>query len=102
MTLIKTELLLNSQTFKILTDAELATGLHGAWNGAIYNWSLPNSCNDVMANRTSNSGYGFVSGMLSLNGFRAVYLSNSALSSPPRSFGARGVIRIPFVIDFSL
>jgi hypothetical protein len=42
---------------------------------------LPSSCNDVLANRTVNSGYSFVSGMLSLNGFRAVYISSSALSN---------------------
>ena len=95
--------LLNSQTFKILTDAELATGLNGAWTGATYNWSLPNSFNDVIANRTSNSGYSFVSGMLSLNGFRAVYLSSSTLSSY-NTIGAKGenniIKKIPTSADF--
>ena len=47
----------NSQSFKILTDAELATGLNGAWTGPVYNWSSPSSFNDVIANRTSNSSY---------------------------------------------
>ena len=28
--------IVNSQSFKILTDAELATGLNGLWNGAVF------------------------------------------------------------------
>jgi len=95
--------ILNSQIFKILTDAELATGLNGTWNGAIYNWSLPNSCNDVMANRTPSSGYSFLSGMLSLQGYRAVYMSSSTLSNY-NTIGAKGensiIKKIPVSADF--
>ena len=93
----------NSQSFKILTDAELATGLNGAWTGPVYNWSSPSSFNDVIANRTSNSGYSFISGMLSLNGFRAVYLSSSTLSNY-NTVGARGensiIKKVPVNADF--
>ena len=93
----------NSQSFKILTDAELATGLNGAWTGTVYNWSLPASANDVLANRTVNSGYSFVSGMLSLNGFRAVYISSSTLSNY-NTVGAKGenniIKKIPVSSDF--
>ena len=93
----------NSQSFKIITDAELATGLSGAWTGPTYNWSLPNSFNDVIANRTVNSGYSFVSGMLSLNGFRAVYISSSTLSNY-NTLGSRGenniVKKVPSSADF--
>ena len=38
---------------------------------------------------TPNSGYSYVSGMLSLNGFRAVYLSSSTLSNY-NTLGAKG------------
>ena len=93
----------NSQSFKILTDAELATGLNGAWTGPVYNWSSPNSFNDVIANRTSNSGFSFFSGMLSLNGSRAVYLSSSTLSNY-NTVGARGensiIKKVPVNADF--
>ena len=79
----------NSQSFKIITDAELATGLNWAWTGPVYNWSLPNSLNDVIANRTINSGYSFISGMLSLIGFRAIFISSSTLSNY-NTLGSRG------------
>ena len=56
-----------------------------------------------MANRTVNSGYSFVSGMLSLNGFRAVYLSSSTLSNY-NTVGARGensiIKKVPVNADF--
>ena len=93
----------NSQSFKILTDVELATGLNDAWTGPVYNWSSPSSSNDVIANRTSNSGFSFVSGMLSLNGFRAVYISSSTLSNY-NTVGARGenniIKKVPVNADF--
>ena len=93
----------NSQSFKTLTDAELATGLNGAWTGPVYNWSSPSSFNDVIANRKSNSGFSFFSGMLSLNGFRAVYLSSSTLSNY-NTVGARGensiIKKVPVNADF--
>ena len=93
----------NSQSFKILTDVELASGLNGAWTGPVYNWSSPSSSNDVLANRTSNSGFSFVSGMLSLNGFRAVYISSSTLSNY-NTVGARGenniIKKVPVNADF--
>ena len=93
----------NSQSFKILTDIELATGLNGDWTGPVYNWSSPSSSNDVLANRTSNSGFSFVSGMLSLNGFRAVYISSSTLSNY-NTVGARGenniIKKVPVNADF--
>ena len=93
----------NSQSFKILTDIELATGLNGDWTGPVYNWSSPSSSNDVIANRTSNSGFSFVSGMLSLNGFRAVYISSSTLSNY-NTAGARGenniIKKVPVNADF--
>jgi len=79
----------NSQSFKILTDTELSTGYSGAWTGPVYNWSLAASVNDIIANLTPNSGYSLVSGMLSLNGFRAVYLSSSTLSNY-NTLGAKG------------
>ena len=67
------------------------------------NWSLPNSFNDVIANRTVNSGYSFVSGMLSLNGFRAVHISSSKLSNY-NTLGSRGesniVKKVPSSADF--
>ena len=93
----------NSQSFKILTDVELASGLNDAWTGPVYNWSSPGSSNDVIANRTSNSGFSFVSGMLSLNGFRAVYISSSTLSNY-NTVGARGenniIKKVPVNADF--
>ena len=93
----------NSQSFKILTDAELATGFNGAWTGTVYNWSSPSSANDVLANRTTNSGYSFVSGMLSLNGLRAVYISSSTLSNY-NTVGAKGenniIKKVPVSSDF--
>ena len=71
----------NPQSFKILTDTELSTKLNNTWTGLIYNSSSPNSCNDIIGNRTTNNDYSFLSGVLSLNGFRAVYISSSTLSN---------------------
>jgi len=79
----------NSRQFKILTDTELSTGYNGVWTGPVYNWSMPASFNDIIANMTPASGYSLVSGMLSLNGFRAVYLSSSTLSNY-NTLGAKG------------
>ena len=87
----------------ILTDNELSTGYSGAWTGPVYNWSLAASVNDIIANLTPNSGYSLVSGMLSLNGFRAVYLSSSTLSNY-NTLGAKGenniIKNIPVNADF--
>ena len=98
--------LINSQTFKILTDAELATGLNNTWTGPTYNLSSPNSCNDIITNRKTNSQVGgapFVSGMLNLNGFRAVYISSSTISNY-NTLGAKGetniIKKIPVNADF--
>jgi hypothetical protein len=93
----------NSQTFKILTDAELATGLNGTWSGSSYSRSTPNSCNDIITNRIANNNTSFVSGMLNLNGFRAVYISSSTLSNY-NTLGPKGenniIKKIPVNADF--
>ena len=78
--------------FKVLTDAELATYLNNTWAGINYNQSNPNSCNDIITNRTTNfnnSTSPFVSGGLNLQGFRSVYLSSSNLSNF-NTLGAQG------------
>ena len=89
----------NSKVFKILTDAELATGLDGIWS----NLSNPHSCNDIITNRTTNNGNTFVSGMLNLNGFRAVYISSSTMSNY-NTIGPRGenniIKKVPVNADF--
>ena len=62
-------------SFNILTDTEL---IHD------YNISVPNSCNDIITNRTPKlcgSGSPFISGMLNLQGFRSLYISSSTLSN---------------------
>jgi hypothetical protein len=72
------------KTFKILTDAELATQLNGAWTGPSYNPSQPNSCNDIITNRTpytNTNSTPWTSGMLNLQGFRAVYISSSTITN---------------------
>ena len=93
----------NSQTFKILTDAELATGLHGTWSGSSYSRSTPNSCNDIITNRITNSDTTFVTGMLNLNGFRAVYISSSTMSNY-NTLGPKGdnniIKKVPVNADF--
>ena len=98
--------MINSQTFKILTDAELATGLNNTWTGPTYNWTTPNSCNDIITNRRINTQVGgapFVSGMLNLNGFRALYISSSTLSNY-NTLGPKGenniIKKIPVNADF--
>ena len=89
----------NNLVFKIFTDAELATGLNGIWSSR----SNPNSCNDIITNRTANDGTTFVSGMLNLNGFRAVYISSSTLSNY-NTLGPRGenniIKKVPVNADF--
>jgi len=70
--------------FKILTDSELATKLNNTWSGPSYNTTATASCNDIITNRTinyNNTISPFVSGMLNLQGFRAVYISSSNLSN---------------------
>ena len=89
----------NNLVFKIFTDAELATGLNGIWSSR----SNPNSCNDIITNRTANDGTTFVSGMLNLNGFRAVYISSSTMSNY-NTIGPRGenniIKKVPVNADF--
>ena len=93
----------NGQVFKILTDAELATGLNGTWSGPSYSRSDPSSCNDIITNRITNSDNTFVSGMLNLNGFRAVYISSSTLSNY-NTLGPKGesniIKKVPVNADF--
>ena len=93
----------NGQEFKILTDAELATGLSGTWSGPSYSWSTPNSSNDIITNRIANNDTSFVSGMLNLNGFRAVYISSSTMSNY-NTLGPKGenniIKKIPVNADF--
>ena len=70
--------------FKILTDSELATKLNNTWSGPSYNTTATASCNDIITNRSinyNNTISPFVSGMLNLQGFRAVYISSSNLSN---------------------
>ena len=67
-----------------MTDSELATNLNNTWTGPAYDTSAPSSCNDIITNRTinlNNTVSPFISGMLNLQGFRAVYLSSSNLSN---------------------
>lgn len=74
----------SGNSFKILTDSELATYLNNTWAGPAYNASAPNSCNDIITNRTINSNNSispFISGALNLQGFRGLYLSSSNLSN---------------------
>ena len=62
-------------SFQILTDYDL---LHK------FNTDNPNSCNDIITNRTTKINYPsspWVSGMLNLQGFRSVYISSSTLSN---------------------
>jgi hypothetical protein len=97
---------ISSGIFKVLTDSELATYVNNTWNGPSYNSSSPKSCNDIITNRTvnfNNSISPFVSGMLNLQGFRAVYISSSTLSNydtlGPQ--GEQNIIRkIPTTSDF--
>jgi hypothetical protein len=81
-----------NSAFKILTDSELATYLSNTWTGPSYDPNSPNSCNDIITNRTikdNSSTSPFVSGMINLQGFRAVYLSSSNLSNF-NTLGPRG------------
>ncbi len=62
-------------SFQILTDYQL---LHQ------YNIISPNSCNDIITNRTAKLNTflsPWVSGMLNLQGFRSLYISSSTLSN---------------------
>jgi hypothetical protein len=71
-------------SFKILTDSELSTGYQGFWGGITYDFTNPNSCNDIITNRTpimNNQTQPWTSGMLNLQGFRSVYVTSSALSN---------------------
>jgi hypothetical protein len=74
----------SGNSFKVLTDAELATYFNNQWQGLNYDTSNPASCNDTIANRTikdNNSTSPFVSGCLNLQGFRNIYISSSNLSN---------------------
>jgi hypothetical protein len=75
-------------SFKILTDAELAFG----WSGPYYDVNNPSSCNDIITNRTSyfnNNAKPWTSGCINLQGFRAIYIQSSTLSNY-NTLGARG------------
>jgi hypothetical protein len=75
-------------TFKILTDTELANG----WLGPRYDTNNPNSSNDIITNRTphlNTSTTPWSSGCVNLQGFRAVYIQSSTLSNY-NTLGARG------------
>jgi len=92
LTINKITITISSGSFKILTDSELATYLNNTWTGPAYDANSPNSCNDIITNRTINNNSPtspFVSGMLNLQGFRAVYVSSSNLSNF-NTLGPRG------------
>jgi len=92
LTINKITIAIASGSFKILTDSELATNLNNTWTGPAYDANSPNSCNDIITNRTINNNRStspFVSGMLNLQGFRAVYISSSNLSNF-NTLGPRG------------
>jgi hypothetical protein len=79
-------------SFKVYTDADLATSDNGSWGGASYDTRQVNSCNDIITNRTSGlytSTNGFTTGSINLQGFRAIYISSSNLSTF-NSIGPRG------------
>ena len=62
-------------SFMILTDYDLQQR---------YGLTSPNSCNDIITNRTTKINYPgapWISGMLNLQGFRAVYISSSTMSN---------------------
>ena len=82
----------SNSSFKILTDHELSTYSSNTWTGLNYDSSFPNSCNDIITNRTAKVNTfvsPFVSGGLNLQGFRNIYLSSSNLSSF-NTLGAQG------------
>ena len=92
LTINKITIAISSGIFKILTDSELATYLNNTWTGPAYDANSPNSCNDIITNRTINANIPsspFISGMLNLQGFRAVYISSSNLSNF-NTLGPRG------------
>jgi hypothetical protein len=64
-----------STAFIIITDHQLLQQ---------YNITSPNSCNDIITNRTAKLNTfasPWVSGMLNLQGFRSLYISSSTLSN---------------------
>ena len=74
----------------ILTDDQLATRWNSQWSGIDYDSNNPNSCNDIITNRTaSRTTSTWSSGCVNLRGFRAVYLSSSNLSNY-NTLGSRG------------
>jgi hypothetical protein len=82
----------NGNSFKILTDSELSTFLNNTWTGTNYDPMTPNSCNDIITNRTINVHTylnPFISGMINLSGFRSIYLTSSTLSNF-NTLGAKG------------
>ena len=82
----------NGNTFKVLTDLELSTFLNNTWTGPSYDSMSPNSCNDIITNRTAHTQTylnPFISGMINLSGFRSIYLTSSTLSNF-NTLGAKG------------
>ena len=78
----------------ILTDSELATRWNGNWSGTEYDVNYPNSCNDIITNRTpSRTDLTWTSGCVNLQGFRAVYISSSNLSNY-NTLGSKGEVDI--------
>ena len=78
----------SGNTFRILTDTELLAG----WAGPSYDVNSPNSCNDIILNRTpyyNTHTSPWTSGCINLQGFRAVYIQSSTLSNY-QTLGARG------------
>ena len=74
----------------ILTDSQLASRWSGQWSGIDYDTNSPNSCNDIITNRTdSRTTSTWSSGCVNLQGFRAVYISSSNLSNY-NTLGSRG------------
>ena len=70
-------------SFMILTDYDLQHQ---------YGLTSTNSCNDIITNRTTKINYPnspWVSGMINLQGFRAVYISSSTMSNY-NTLGAQG------------
>ena len=75
-----------------MTDSELSTFLNNTWTGPNYDPMIPNSCNDIITNRTINVHTylnPFISGMINLSGFRSIYLTSSTLSNF-NTLGAKG------------
>jgi hypothetical protein len=86
----------NGNSFKILTDSEISTFLNTTWTGPNYDPMTPNSCNDIITNKTFNVHTylnPFISGMINLSGFRSLYISSSSLTNF-NTLGPKGELNI--------